>query len=106
MAVATVPNTIPIHADLLMGAGIIPVNGCFQWTVGCNDAVRNKLDRKVYLHLPMTKSGGAKIRVDGREDAVLAEGDGTFVSGVSAGDVLSVESIGEVEAEVVILDSY
>jgi len=54
----------------------------------------------------MTKNGRAKVRLDGREDAVLSEGDGAFVSGVKAGDVLDVESVGEAEAEVVVLDSY
>jgi quercetin 2,3-dioxygenase len=67
--------------------------------------VRNLADRKVYVHVPMTKNGSAKVRLDGREDAVLGEGDGAFVTGVKAGDVLSVESVGEAEAEVVVLDS-
>jgi hypothetical protein len=89
-----------------MGAGIIGVDKRFKWTVGGGeDVVRNKQDRKVYVHLPMTKNGNAKIRLAGREDAVLAEGDGAFISGVNVGDVLSVESIGEAEAEVVVLDS-
>jgi hypothetical protein len=98
------PNTIPIHADFVMGAGIIGVDKRFKWTVGAN-AVKKTSDRNVYVHLPMCKNGSAKIRLDGREDAVLGEGDGAFVTGVNAGDVLSVESIGEAEAEVVILDS-
>jgi hypothetical protein len=87
-----------------MGAGIIGVDKRFKWTVGA-DAVRKTADRHVYIHVPMTKGGAAKIRLDGREDAVLAEGDGAFVSNVNAGDVLSFESIGEAEAEVVVLDS-
>lgn len=98
------PNTIPIHADFVMGAGIIGVDKRFKWTVGAN-AVRKTSDRNVYVHLPMCKSGSAKIRLDGREDAVLSEGDGAFITRVNAGDVLSIESIGEAEAEVVILDS-
>jgi len=36
---------------------------------------------------------------------VLGEGDGAFVGGVEAGDELVVESVGEGEAEVVVLDS-
>lgn len=107
-----IPGTIPIHADLVMGAGIIPVDRRFKWRVGGgsgeeggNDVVESKSDRKVYVHLPMTKNGHAKIRLAGREDAVLYEGDGAFVKGVNAGDEISVESIGEAEAEVVILDS-
>jgi hypothetical protein len=105
-AVPTIPDTIPIHADFVMAAGIVGVDKRFKWTVGGEgDVVKSKLDRKVYVHLPMTKNGSAKIRLDGREDAVLSEGDGAFIKGVKAGDVLSVESIGEAEAEVVILDS-
>lgn len=103
-AEATLPGTIPIHADLVMGAGIIGVDKRFKWTVGA-DAVNKKQNRNVYVHLPMTKNGSAKVRIDGREGVVLSEGDGAFVSGVNAGDVLSVESVGEAEAEVVVLDS-
>jgi hypothetical protein len=35
----------------------------------------------------------------------LSEGDGAFIEGVNVGDVLSVESVGDVEAEVIVLDS-
>lgn len=103
-AEATLPETIPIHADLVMAAGIIGVDRRFKWTVGA-DAVRKTQGRNVYVHVPMTKNGSAKIRLDGRENAVLGEGDGAFVSNVNAGDVLGFESIGEAEAEVVVLDS-
>ncbi|TVY92636.1 putative quercetin 2,3-dioxygenase [Lachnellula willkommii] len=103
-AEATLADTIPIHADMVMAAGIIGVDKRFKWTVGA-DAVKKTQGRNVYIHLPMTKNGSSKIRLDGREGAVLSEGDGAFVSGVNAGDVLSVESIGEAEAEVVVLDS-
>lgn len=51
----------------------------------------------------MTKEGKARIRVGGKEG--LEEGDGIFVSGVNAGDELVVESVGDEEAEVLILDS-
>ena len=53
------------------------------------------------------KGGKSKIRLAGRTDssAVLEEGDAAFVSSVNAGDVLTVESIGEAEAEVIVLDS-
>jgi len=103
-AEATLPDTIPIHADLVMAAGIIPVDQRFTWTVG-GDAATKTTNRNVYIHVPMTKGGSSKIRLDGREDAVLEEGDGAFVSGVHAGDVLGFESVGEAEAEVVVLDS-
>ncbi|KFY72015.1 hypothetical protein V499_07827 [Pseudogymnoascus sp. VKM F-103] len=79
-------ETIPIHADFVMAAGIIGEGKRFEWVVGGED-------------------GKSKIRLDGREDSVLGEGDGAFVSSVQAGDVLGFESIGEEEAEVVILDS-
>lgn len=94
-----------------MAAGIIKPDGRFKWSIGGKgligeeNVVRNQTERKVYIHVPMTKNGSAKIRLDGRDDAILSEGDGCFISGVNAGDILSVESIGEAEAEVVVLDS-
>ena len=86
-----------------MGAGIIAPEATFEWIVGGRATEANK--RKVYVHVPMTKGGRAKVRLDGRDDAILGEGDGAFVEGVAAGDKLLVESIGEVEAEVVVLDT-
>ncbi|KFY25956.1 hypothetical protein V491_01533 [Pseudogymnoascus sp. VKM F-3775] len=108
-AVPALPETIPIHADFVMAAGIIGVGKKFEWTVGgesdAKAVVKSRTDRKVYIHVPMTNDGKSKIRLDGREDSVLGEGDGAFVTGVQAGDVLGFESIGEVEAEVIVLDS-
>lgn len=107
-AVPTVEGTIPIHADLVFSAGIIPKATTFEYTVGGTHgaAAIDNSDRKVYVHLPMTKGGKVKIRIDGREDAVLSEGDGAFVENVKGGDVLSVENTGkDEEAEVVVLDS-
>lgn len=98
-----VADSIPIHADFAMAAGIIAPEKTFEWVVGGKATEENK--RKVYLHLPMTKGGKAKIRIDGREDAELAEGDGAFIEGVNAGDKLAVESIGSAEAEVIVLDT-
>jgi len=100
-----IPETIPIHADLLFGAAIIPKGETFAWKVGGEDAVTSKSDRKIYIHVPMTKRGRAKIRLAEKENSVLSEGDGAFVSNVNAGDTLSLESIGEEEAEVVVVDS-
>ncbi|KAL5340227.1 RmlC-like cupin domain-containing protein [Aspergillus crustosus] len=105
LAETAIPETIPIHADFVMGAGIIELNGRFEWTVGGGGVVEKKKKRNVYVHLPMTKGGKAKIRLDQRDGAVLEEGDGAFITGVNAGDVLGVESIGEAEAEVIVLDS-
>lgn len=102
-AEGVIPDTIPIHADFVMGAGLIAPQKQFEWTVGGGATQQTK--RKVFVHVPMTKGGKAKIRLDGREDAEIAEGDGAFVEGINIGDKLSVESIGEVEAEVVVLDT-
>lgn len=109
-AVPAISETIPIHADLVMAAGLIKPDARLKYRVGGEveegkPAVRSLEDRKVYVHVPMTKGGSARVRLDGREDVVLGEGDGAFVTGVRAGDLLSVESIGEAEAEVVVLDS-
>ncbi|KAK7743864.1 hypothetical protein SLS53_003883 [Cytospora paraplurivora] len=99
----TIESTIPIHADFVMSAGLIAPEQKFEWKVGANATQATK--RKIYIHLPMTKGGKAKIRLDGRDDAILAEGDGAFVDSVNAGDKLVVESIGSAEAEVVLLDT-
>ncbi|KAL9617816.1 MAG: hypothetical protein Q9160_007421 [Pyrenula sp. 1 TL-2023] len=109
-AVPAAEGTIPIHADLVFSAGIVPKEGAFGYAVGGPEgSVTGKEDRKVYVHLPMTKGGKAKVRLaaSGREDAsaVLSEGDGAFVEQVGVGDVLEVKSLGEEEAEVVVLDS-
>lgn len=87
-----------------MAAGIIGVDKRFKWTVGA-DAVKKTSGRNVYVHVPMTKNGSSKIRIAGRENAVIGEGDGAFISNVNAGDVIGFESVGEAEAEVIILDS-
>ncbi|KAI1392300.1 RmlC-like cupin [Hypoxylon trugodes] len=102
IAEPTIEGSIPIHADFVMGAGIIPPQGKFDWAVGAKVTENSK--RKVYVHLPMTKQGQAKIRIDGR-DEVLNEGDGVFVDNVNSGDKLAVENVGEAEAEVVVLDT-
>ncbi|KAL2036680.1 hypothetical protein N7G274_010551 [Stereocaulon virgatum] len=101
-AIPMVEGTIPIHADFLMGASIIAKGRSASWKIGGNDAVQSKLGRKVYLHLPMRKVG-AKIKLAGETE--LGEGDGVFVENVNAGDQLLVESVGDQEAEVVVLDS-
>ncbi|KAH6697529.1 RmlC-like cupin domain-containing protein [Plectosphaerella plurivora] len=98
----SIPGTIPIHADFTMGAGIIAPGKTFEWTVGQSST---QTKRKVFVHLPMTKGGNARIKIDGREDAILSEGDGAFVEAVNAGDKLAIESVGDVEAEVIMLDT-
>ncbi|KAL2439049.1 hypothetical protein ABEF95_015695 [Exophiala dermatitidis] len=104
-AIPAKEGTIPIHADVVFSAGIIPPSEAFHYKVGAGDAVTSRSDRKVYIHLPETKGGKAKIRLDGREDAVLGEGDGAYVTNVNASDLLKVESVGDAEAEVVVIDS-
>lgn len=104
-AVPSVNGTIPVHADLVFSAGIIPQGQAFAYKVGAGDAVSSRSSRKVYVHLPETKGGKAKIRLDGRDNVVLSEGDAAFVTQVNANDELRVESIGEAEAEVVVIDS-
>lgn len=93
-----------------MGAGLIGSGKKFEWGVGGTNAniegvVRKKLGRRVYVHLAMTQGGKAKVKLDGRDGAVLEEGDGAYVEGVRVGDRLGFESVGEAEAEVVVLDS-
>ncbi|MCJ1283587.1 hypothetical protein MMC26_002918 [Xylographa opegraphella] len=106
-AAPSISDTIPIHADLVMGAGLIGAGRRFEWVVGgtLEAVVRKRRDRRVYVHVAMTKGGKARVRLDGREGVVLGEGDGAFVEGVGVGDGLGVESVGEEEAEVVVLDS-
>ena len=106
-AVPVLEGTIPVHADLIFSAGIIPQGETFKYTIGGDNVVTSKKDRKTYVHLPMTKGGKSKIRLAGRTDssAILEEGDAAFISNVNAGDVLTVESLGEAEAEVIVLDS-
>lgn len=106
VAEPAVQGTIPVHADLVMGAGIIGAGGAATWRVGGEGkgVVRSERDRKVYVHLPM-RGLKAKIRLAGQGGRVLGEGDGAFVEKVNAGDELLVESVGEGEAEVVVLDS-
>ena len=41
-AIPAIPNTIPIHADMLMGASIIALNSSATWTIGGQGAVTLK----------------------------------------------------------------
>lgn len=104
-AVAAIEGTIPIHADFYMGAGILGPGVGAGWRVGGGGGGEKGegVARKVYLHLPM-RGVGARVRVGGG-DVVLEEGDGAFVEGVKGGEEVLVESVGEGEAEVVVLDS-
>ena len=106
MPEGVVPGTIPIHADFLFGAGIIPIGEAFVWKVaGGRGFVISKENRQEYVYLPMMREGKAKVRLNGTNDVILAEGDGAFVRGVDEGDELGFESIGDEEAEIVVLDA-
>lgn len=102
-AVPVKDGTIPVHADLIFSAGIIGAGNKFEYKIGGDDYVSSKSDRKTYIHLPATQGGKAKIKL--ADQTVLSEGDGAYISKVNAGDILTVESIGEADAEVVVLDS-
>ncbi|KAL8926668.1 MAG: hypothetical protein Q9208_002742 [Pyrenodesmia sp. 3 TL-2023] len=101
-AIPEVEGTIPVHADLVMGASIIANGTSATWTVGAG-AVTSKANRNVYVHLPMANAGKSKVRLP--DGTVLGEGDGAFVTKVNGGDALKIESVGVAEAEVVLLDS-
>lgn len=99
-----VQGTIPVHADLLFGAGIIAPGKTFVWNVGGADAVKAEKDRKVYVYLPQLKGGQSQISLNG-DESILSEGDGAFITSVNARDEISFTSIGKEEAEVVVLDA-
>lgn len=103
-AIPVVKGSIPIHADFLMGAAIIGKGKEVAWRVGGEGegAVSEREKRKVYVHLPM-RGLGAKVVLGGEVE--LGEGDGAFVDGVRGGEEMGVESVGEGEAEVVVLDT-
>lgn len=102
-AVPVVEGTIPVHADLLMAASIVEKGESVTWTVGGGNAVSSKEDRKIYVHVPM-RMRGAVVKLNSG-DRLLDEGDGAFIEGVNAGDELVVQSVGDAEAELVVLDS-
>lgn len=104
-AVPTKEGTIPVHADLVFSAGIVAPGKTFEYNIGGDDYTSSKSDRKTYVHLPATQGGKAKVKLAGRDDMVLSEGDGAYISKINAGDVLTVESIGSADAEVIVLDS-
>jgi len=102
-AIPVLEGTIPIHADLIFSAGIVEPGKTFDYKIGGENYITNKTDRKTYVHLPATQNGKAKIKLAG--ETVLNEGDGAYISKVNAGDILTVESVGEADAELVVIDS-
>ncbi|KAL8635255.1 MAG: hypothetical protein Q9228_007237 [Teloschistes exilis] len=97
-----VPGSMPINADFLMAAAIIDDGKSAVWFVGGGGVVDSKTERHVYVHVVMA-AGGSKVRL--ADQTVLGEGDGAFVTNVSVGDKVVVESVGVAEVEVVVLDS-
>jgi len=108
-AKAAKEGTIAIHADLVFSAGILEPKKTFEYKVGGDgdDIVRSKSNRNVYVHLTESEKWDkkSKVKLAGREDITLFEGDAAFVKNVNVGDILTVESLGETNAEVVIIDS-
>ncbi|KAH8811023.1 putative pirin domain protein [Xylogone sp. PMI_703] len=100
----SIPGTIPIHADFVMGAAIIPANKTFSWIVGYDGVVEKKNDRVIYIHFPTTKEGKSKLRIEG-SDVVLSEGDGVALTKINANTRIDVTSIGDTEAEIVLFDA-
>lgn len=103
-AVPLVNDTIPIHADFLMGASIIPIGKKHSWKVGGGVASK-KTNRNVYVHLTTAKGGRSKLQLEGTSDLVVHEGDAFVVTGINEGDELIFKSVGVDEAEVIVLDS-
>jgi quercetin 2,3-dioxygenase len=102
-AVPVKEGTIPIHADLVFSAAIIEPGKTFEYKIGGDNYTTEKSNRNTYVHFPQTKDGKAKLKLAG--ETVLNEGDGAYVTKVNAGDILTFESVGEAEAEVVVIDS-
>jgi len=93
-----VEGTIPIRVEFLFGARL--------WDVAGGQGVMTlKENRQVCVYLPMVKGGKAKVRPNGSDDAVSAESDGAFVRSADEGDRLGFESIGEEQAEIIVLNA-
>jgi redox-sensitive bicupin YhaK (pirin superfamily) len=91
---------IPAHSDVSMSASILSPGKSVT-----HELVKEG-DRNVYLHVVMTgktqpKSGGARIKVG---DVELGEGDGAYVTGAKGPGSVTIESVGEREAEFLLFD--
>jgi redox-sensitive bicupin YhaK (pirin superfamily) len=90
----------PVHSPLWLYATLL----------GSGKKVEQALKmNKGYLHVVQTsgyntgKSEGNKIKINGAVE--LAEGDGAFIKNLGgAGEVVSIENVGEGEAEVLLFD--
>jgi redox-sensitive bicupin YhaK (pirin superfamily) len=90
-------NIIPIHASLSMFACILERN----------NSVKHSFKRnKGYIHLIMTngenKKNGAKIQIG--ENIILEEGDGAFINSQNISEQLSIDNIGQINAEFLLFD--
>jgi len=94
-------GTIPVHADLIMSASIIPAGKTHNLKIGAG-VVNKKQNRNVYVHLTTAHSGKSKVKVG---NVTLSEGDAAMITKINDGEELAFESIGSVEAELVVLDS-
>ncbi|KAK3056996.1 hypothetical protein LTR09_002034 [Extremus antarcticus] len=91
---------IPMHSDVSMSASILSPG----------KSVTHELvtegERNVYLHVVMTdrtqpKTGGARIKIG---DVELGEGDGAYVRGAKGPGSVTIESVGEKDAEFLLFD--
>lgn len=70
--------------------------------------------KRVYVHLVQssgyntrasyTHADAARVKVGGDKGVLLGEGDGVFIDGGKAGDVIGFESVGGSEAEFVLFE--
>ena len=104
--VPAIAHSVAIHADVFAAAAIVSSGGSTEWVVGAGHATK-KQRRNVFVHLPASDEGTSSIRLPQAASSglVLEEGDGAFVSGVNDGDRLVVESVGDTDAEVFLIDS-
>jgi len=94
---------IPIHQDMRFYATILSPGKSVQYKFQGNGS------RMGYIHLaqmsgynPGKETDGAKVVVGDRTE--IREGDGIFVRGGNAGDIVEFKNIGDVDAEFVWFD--
>ncbi|KAI9018962.1 RmlC-like cupin domain-containing protein [Hyaloraphidium curvatum] len=87
---------IKIHADLYMEATLLDPGKAVEHQA-FGDA-----GRRLYVHNVMTGDSKVKIEHDSGQTLTLAKGDGAFVTDFNG--KLRIENVGDVRAEVVVLD--
>ncbi|KAF2849689.1 RmlC-like cupin [Plenodomus tracheiphilus IPT5] len=93
-------TSIGLQADLSMDASILSPGKSVVHDVVAEGR------RKLYAHVVMggrkqPKEGGAKIKIG---EAVLGEGDGAYIDGVTGPGKIEIESVGEKAAEFLLFD--